>query len=256
MLELWLNMVYIPISINLDDLIQEFGLDGNQIKLLGTELTNRISDKYFAAIKQKVNTTLKSTRGIYLKNLRIETIDDFTKEIILSGWLPNAIESGADTFDMKPGFMKAKNVRISAKGNWYTTIPFLWSPSGNEGTQQAPKNIYQIVKSQSPKPLKESQIPESQALHQIKNLAKGVNAAKLGVSGTYQHKSSIYTGMQKIDNGAISFRRAGAVSDPNSFWHPGLVKQNFFGNALDEISSEIPILADNIIDSFLETQGF
>lgn len=248
--------MFIPIKIDLDDLIEEFGLDGAQIKFLGTELTNRISDKYFAAIKQKANTTLKATRGIYLKNLRIETIDDLTKEIILSGWLPNAIESGANTFDMKPGFMKAKNVRISVKGNWYTTIPFLWSPSGSEGTQQAPKNIYQIIKSQSPKPLKESQIPESQALHQIKNLAKGVNAAKLGVSGTYQHKSSIYTGIQKTDNGAISFRRVGAVSDSNSFWYPGLTKKDFFGTALNEIQNEIPILADQIIDQFLSEQGY
>lgn len=249
--------MYIPIKIDLDDLVQEFGLDGNQIKLLGTELTNRISDKYFAAIKQKVNTTLKATRGIYLKNLRIETINDFTKEIILSGWLPNAVESGADTFDMKPGFMKAKNVKISAKGNWYTTIPFLWSPSGSEGTQKAPKNIYQMVKDQAPKPLKESQIPESQRLHQIKDLAKGINASKVpGAQGIYQHKNSIYTGMQKTDNGAISFRRVGAVSDPNSFWHPGIQKKDFFGKALNEIQIEIPVLADQIIDEFLSAQGF
>lgn len=249
--------MFIPIKINLDDLIQEFGLDGAQIKLLGTELTNRIGDKYFAAIKQKVNTTLKNTRGIYLKNLRIETIDDLTKEIILSGWLPNAIESGANTFDMKPGFMTAKNVKISAKGNWYTTIPFLWSPSGSEGTQKAPKNIYQMVKEQSPKSLRESQIPESQRLHQIKDLAKGINAAKvLGAQGIYEHKSSIYTGMKKIDKGAISFRRAGFASDPNSFWHPGLQKKDFFGTALNEIQNEIPILADQIIDNFLQAQGY
>ena len=69
--------MFIPIKIDLDELVEEFGLDGAQIKLLGTELINRIGDKYFAAIKQKVNTTLKATRGIYLKNLRIETIDDF-----------------------------------------------------------------------------------------------------------------------------------------------------------------------------------
>lgn len=249
--------MFIPIKIDLDNLVQEFGLDGNQIKLLGTELSNRISDKYFAAIKQKVNTTLKATRGIYLKNLRIETIDDLTKEIILSGWLPNAIESGVNTFDMKPGFMKAKNVRISAKGNWYTTIPFLWSPSGSEGIQKAPKNIYQMVKEQIPKPLKESQIPESQRLHQIKNLAKGINAAKtLGAQGIYQHKGSIYTGMKKTDNGAISFRRVGAISDPNSFWHPGIIKKDFFGTALNEIQNEIPILADQIIDEFLSAQGY
>lgn len=249
--------MFIPIKIDLDDLVQEFGLDGNQIKLLGTELTNRISDKYFAAIKQKVNTTLKATRGIYLKNLRIETIDDLTKEIILSGWLPNALESGADTFDMKPGFMKAKNVKVSAKGNWYTTIPFLWSSSGSEGTQKVPKNIYQMVKEQAPKPLKESQIPESQRLHQIKDLAKGINAVNVpGAQGIYQHKNSIFTGMQKIDNGAISFRRVGAVSDKNAFWHPGLTKRDFFGTALNEISNEIPILADQIIDEFLEAQGY
>lgn len=249
--------MFIPIKIDLTEITEEFDLDGNQIKLLGTELTNRITDKYFAAIKQKVNTTLKATRGIYLKNLRIETIDDLTKEIILSGWLPNAIESGANTFDMKPGFMKAKNVKISARGNWYTTIPFLWSPSGSEGTQKAPKNIYQIVKEQAPKSLKESQIPESQRLHQIKDLAKGINAAKvLDAQGIYQHKNSIYTGMQKTDNGAISFRRAGAVSDPNSFWHPGLVKHNFFEKGLQDISNEIPILADQIIDQFLSEQGY
>lgn len=242
--------MFIPIKIDLDELVEEFGLDGNQIKLLGTELTNRIGDKYFAAIKQKVNTTLKTTRGIYLKNLRIETIDDLTKEIILSGWLPNAIESGASEFDMKPGFSKAKNVRISLKGNWYTTIPFSWSKSGGETGQKIPDNIYKIVSKQQ-SPLREHQLPESQRVHQIKQLANG---------GVYQHKNAIYTGMQKkqpeYGNGYVSFRRVGAVSDPYAFWHPGLQKQEFFNKALNDIQSEIPILADKIIDDFLESQGF
>ena len=122
--------MFIPIKIDLDDLVEEFGLDGAQIKILGTELTNSISDKYFAAIKQKVNTTLKAARGIYLKNLRIETIDDFTKEIILSGWLPNALESGISTFDMKPNFMGAKNVKNFSKGklvhNYSIFMVSLW----------------------------------------------------------------------------------------------------------------------------------
>lgn len=239
----------IPIKIDLDDLVQEFDLDGSQIKFLGMELTNRISDKYFAAIKQKVNTTLKSTRGIYLKNLRIETIDDLTKEIILSGWLSNAIESGITTFDMKPGFQTAKNVKISLKGNWYTTIPFLWSKNeGIENKQKLPFEINELVNKQK-SPLKETQIPESQRLHQIKDLARGIGAKDIPkAQGLYQHQNSIYTGIQKTDNGIISFRRVGAIS----FWHPGIVKQDFFGKALDEISSEIPILADKIIDDFIQ----
>lgn len=251
--------MFIPIKIDLDDLVEEFGLDGNQIKLLGNELINGISDKYFSAIKQKVNTTLKATRGIYLKNLRIETIDDLTKEIILSGWLPNALESGQDIFDMKPGFSKAKNVRISAKGNWYTTIPFSWSKSGGEAGQKMPSDVYSIASKQN-SPLRENQLPESRRIHQIKDLAKGINAAKNNVSGFYQHKNSIYTGIQKQNsdygNGYISFRRVGAVSDPNSFWHPGIQKKDFFGKALTDIQDEIPILADKIIDEFLSSQNF
>lgn len=242
--------MFIPIKINLDNLIEEFNLDGAQLKALGIELTNKISEKYFSAIKQKVNSTLKSTRGIYLKNLTIETIDDFTKEIILSGWLPNALEEGYKTFDMKKGFKKAKNVKISVKGNWYTTIPFMWSKSGGETGQKIPDNLYKIIQKQNT-PLKENQIPESQRIHQIKQLANG---------GIYQHKSSIYTGIKKNEQqeggSNISFRRVGEVSDQNSFWYPGLIKYDFFGKALQDISNEIPVLADRIIDEFLDSQGF
>lgn len=250
--------MFIPIKINLNELIEEFGLNENQIKFLGIELTNRISDKYFAAIKQKVNTTLKATRGIYLDNLRIEDIDLLTKEITLSGWLPNAIESGINSFDMKPGFMKAKNIKISVKNNWYSTIPFFWSSSGSEKSKKIPKNINQIINNQTfIKPLKESQIPESQRLHQIKKIAQGINSSNtFNTQDIYQHKNSIFAGIQKIDNGAISFRRVGAVSNPNSFWHPGITKKDFFGKALNEISSEIPILTDKIIDSYLSAQGY
>ena len=86
-----------------------------------------------------------------------------------------------------------------------------------------------MVKEQAPKPLKESQIPESKRAHQIKDLAKGINAAEVpGAKGIYQHKSSIYTGMPpKNGKRCISFRRVGAESDPNAFWHPGFIKKIF-----------------------------
>lgn len=250
--------MFIPIEINLDNLVEEFDLNPTQIKLLGTELINHISDKYFSAIRQRVNTTLRKTRGVYLQNLKIETIDPFTKEIVLTGWLPNALESGVDTFDMKPGFMGAKNVRISAKGNWYTTIPFQWSKSGGEnGGNKIPSNIYQIVKSQNTS-LKSNQIPESSKLQQIKDLAKGIGADKKKIEGTYQHKSDIHIGIQKSKNtnGQVSFRRVGAVSDQNSFWHPGIQQRDFFGKGLMDIEGEIPVLSDKIIDDFLASQGF
>lgn len=243
--------MYIPIKIDLDDLIEEFELNPRQIENLASDLSNEVSNTFFAALKQRVNSTLKSAKGIYLKNLSIQTLDPLTKEIVLSGWLPNAIEEGVSPFDMKAGFQRAKNVKISSKGNWYVSIPFLHSGPNSSGevAKPLPKEIHEVVKKQK-SPLKENQIPESYRLRQIKQIAGG---------GTYQHKSSIYTGLKKNEqsgNGYINFRRVGAVSDVNSFMYPGLQSRDFFGKALLDIENEIPILADKIIDDFLKNQGF
>lgn len=243
--------MYIPIKIDLDDLIEEFELNPRQIENLASDLSNEVSNTFFAALKQRVNSTLKSAKGIYLKNLSIQTLDPLTKEIILSGWLPNAIEEGVSPFDMKAGFQRAKNVKISSKGNWYVSIPFLHSGPNSSGeiAKPLPKEVYEVVSKQK-FPLKENQIPESYRLRQIKQIAGG---------GTYQHKNSIYTGLKKNEqsgSGYINFRRVGAVSDVNSFMYPGLQSRDFFGKALLDIENEIPILADKIIDDFLKNQGF
>lgn len=243
--------MYIPIKINLDDLIEEFELSPSQVFNLGSNLTNELSDTFFSALKQRVNSSLKSARGIYLKNLTIETLDPLTKEIVLSGWLPNAIEQGISPFDMKVGFSKAKNVKISVEGNWYMSIPFLYSTpeSSGETGKSLPTEVHEVVK-KAKSPLKDNQVPESYKLHQIKQIAGG---------GTYQHKNSIYTGLKKNEQGNsayINFRRVGATSDPNVFMHPGIQQKDFFGKSLLDIESEIPILADKIIDDFLANEGF
>lgn len=244
--------MYIPIKIDLNDLIEEFELNPIQIKNLASDLSNEISNTFFAALKQRVNSTLKSAKGIYLKNLSIQTLDPLTKEIVLSGWLPNAINEGVSPFDMKAGFQRAKNVKISSKGNWYVSIPFFHSGPNSSGeiAKPLPKEVHEIVSKQK-SPLRENQIPESYRLRQIKQIAGG---------GTYQHKTSIYTGLKKNEqnggNGYINFRRVGAVSDKNSFMYPGLQSRDFFGKSLLDIENEIPVLADKIIDDFLKNQGF
>lgn len=247
-------MVYIPISINLDNLIEEFDLGPQQVAKLASDLSTNLTNTFMNALKSKVNNTLRATKNIYLRNLSIEQIDDYNKEIVLKGWLPNAIEEGVSSFDMKPGFSKAKNVKISLEGNWYTTIPFLYSKGNavSEGKQNLPKPIQEVMKKAN-LPLQSKDIPESYRLAKIKQIA-----ASLG-GGTYQHKSSIYQGLRqnKQDNNSyINFRRVGAKSDAKAFIYPNLEKKDLFGKALNDISSEIPILADNVINNFLENQGF
>lgn len=240
--------MYFPIKIDLTDLVEEFELDANQIENLGAQLIDSISNTFFNALKIKVNSKLKSARAIYLKGLSMNKIDPLTSEIVLKGWLPNALEEGVSSFDMKEGFSKSDRIKISNDGSWYLTIPFKYSAPNTSGEtgKPLPKEIHDIVKKQKT-PLKESQIPENYNLRQLKELANGKK---------YQHKSSIYEGVKKNNNnGFINFRRVGGKSDPNSWIYPNLEGKNFFQQALDDIDNEIPILADNIINKFIEDIG-
>lgn len=240
--------MYFPIKIDLTDLINEFDLDARQIETLGSQLIDSISNTFYNALKINVNNKLKSARAIYLKGLSLKKLDSLTSEITLSGWLPNALEEGINEFDLKEGFSKSDKIKISSTGDWYLTIPFKHSipSSSGETGKPLPKEIYNIVKKQKT-PLKESQIPESYRVKELKELANGK---------TYEHKSSIYQGVKKSEEGGyISFRRASGNSDPNSWIHPGFEARDFFGQALNDIDREIPILADNIISKFLEDIG-
>lgn len=228
--------MYFPIKIDLDDLVKEFNLDGSQIQKLGAEILNQITDVYYSSLKQKISSSLKNTaRDLYLKGLSIQNLDLLNKEIVLSGWLPNALEEGLSPFDMKTGFSKAKNVKFSKEGKWYMTIKLPFENS------EVPKGIKEKI---SNKPLKENQLPESYTSRKLKETIKG----------TYQHKSSIFTGIQKNNNKSSTFRRVGEQSEQSSFIHPGFVKRDYFNQALTDIQDEIPSLADKIIDEFLNSQ--
>lgn len=235
----------VPIKIDLSNLVEEFDMNVAQIQSLGEELIEKISNNYYSAIRKEVNDNLKSTKNIYLKSLKLEKINLFERELILSGWLPNALENGYPSFDMKIGFLNSKKAKVSKSGIRYLTIPFLWSVNKSEGKKKIPKEIAAILKREN-KPLREIDLPENYRVHEIKNLANG---------GKYQHKNSIYTGLKKTSSqNGISFRRVSENSDTNMFWHPGLQKQDFFGKALRDIQDNIPVLADKVIDNFLNSQ--
>lgn len=229
--------MYIPISINLDNLIEEFDLGPDQVQRLASELTDNLCNTFYSALRQNVNNKLKKTRELYLNNISINNIDDTTKEIVLTGWLPNALEEGISEFDMKEGFQNSQKVKISKEGNWYLTIPI----KGNMSS--VPKEIRNILNNQKTQ-IQQKQLSQNASLQKMKELASGKK---------YQNKSSIYQGMKKNEQGGIdNFRRVGENSDKNAFIHPGFEARNFFQSSLNDIENEIPILADKVIDNFLK----
>ena len=108
--------------------------------------------------REKVQQNLKTTSDEYLRNLSFSVKKD-SVEATLTGWLPVALETGAERFDMKPGLLKGRQSRIipMADGEFRTVSQFSprdswWHPGfqargfGEQVKQEAPAIAEKIFK--------------------------------------------------------------------------------------------------------------
>ena len=259
----------VPINIDLKPLIQKFQVDREEIRPLVTSMLNnitkRIEMEWFRASNSLHGTRAQYQQGIYVKKV------DYNSAIIgLTGVLPNMIEQGCSAFDMKVGFEKSNKkvitLRVDKDGNtksgWYLTIPFRHGSSGALGESQAfsgvmPTDIHKIAGELSGgEHIKKAMLPPKYT----ENL--GSRPKITGHDGvvydTYQHKHSIYEGIQKSQkpnhSGYVSFRRVSDNSDKNSWIHTGIQAHNFLDKAI--MNANLDMVKRNEIDKFLDSLGF
>lgn len=171
-----------------------------------------IRDKWI----QEAQNKLGSQSTMYLAGLDYGSIKypldevGFSGSIQLLGETANALEHGTSAIDMKIGFGKSTKITKTKSGGWYLTVPFRHTQSGKRAMPR------EIAK-------------------QAKKLEPG---GRLSVPGEgdkswtgYQHKSSIYNGLQRIvksyqngktQNQYYTFRRVSNNSAPSSWWKPAL----------------------------------
>lgn len=178
-----------------------------------------IKDRWQTEAQNKLLTT----RPDYLMGLQFNSIqmpfdEPLTGAVVLLGDLPNAIEVGYNSFDMKPGFSKSPRITRKDNGGWFLTIPFRhMTPGAFMYGNSMPKDVYGVAKNLNP--------------YQSGN---GNTRLKWGAKGDaswngYQHKSNKYNGMVRIvksyqnssQSQYMTFRRVSDTSDPNSWHHPG-----------------------------------
>lgn len=174
--------------------------------------------------QQEAQNKLNSTRPLYLQGLNFDSViypdgDDMSGAVQLKGKLPNMIESGYGTFDIKIGFSKSSRKIAKKDGGWYLTIPFRHSTPGSfMYGNPMPKDIYGVAK-------------------KLNGYVKGqTGAGRISQPGVgdvswkgYQRKNKTYDGMVRIvksyqkatQSQYMTFRRVSDKSDPNSWWHPG-----------------------------------
>lgn len=260
------------IDVNIDDLIEEFNLPKNTGDFIVASCVDVVTQEIYRNWQLEATNALKSTRNEYINNLQIINESKYSKTILLTGKLPNMIESGASAFDMKDGFKKSGKVKYSVRtdkqGNvkvsWYLTIPFRQGTPGIVGENTAftsimPQEIYSIVKKFSAKQsLSKGAIPSP---HNIPQSRKEI-VLPTKVFPEYTHKSSIYEGLGKksaaygksIQNYYMSFRRVGENSDPNSWIHRGIQAHNLMKKAI--VNTDVQTVIDNNVDKILENLGY
>jgi hypothetical protein len=72
-----------------------------------TAFKSAIERKY----QEKAQNSLNTSRDKYLAGLTFTLIEDGV-DVEVNGWLPTAIEEGADAFDMKPGLLAGRFSRV------------------------------------------------------------------------------------------------------------------------------------------------
>lgn len=266
------------INIPLQKILKEFEISQTQMneikEVVKDEVVMEIHRNWMNQAKQNLN----QTREGYLRSLMIIDSGRFSGSIVLTGMLPNMIESGCSAFDMKQGFMKSAKVKYNKTGGWYITIPFRMAVPSASGFSSIfsgvlPQEIYDLVKNfsgketmplteirSSPQRLKQKDIPKPYDAPKTRERVIAQNIKR--VYDTYVNKSSIYAGLQRDSkfyektgqSTYNTFRRAGANGDPLSWIHTGLDARNFAEKAVDQ--TNVQLIVDNTVDKMLNEFGF
>ena len=270
-------MATIPdINIDLSGLKSQFlgQISDQQINDLTETCVNLVAQAVFAKWEALARTELHSTLPEYLHNLNIVDKGIFKKQIILTGTVPEMVESGASPFDLKEGFKKsqyvkytipvynAKGKQVHAGGDWYLTIPFRQGVPGIVGqagfANEMPKEIYALmVHRAANSPLNKSEIPHPYDIPRSRAAIYDKETGRV-LYGEYTHKASIYEGLVKksaaykkvIQNTYHSFRRAGANSSPLSWIHRGIEARDLAHKAVEQ--TDVEQIVENATYQFLD----
>lgn len=263
-----------PITIDLSGLGQQFNLGEDVIDSLTETSVNAVTASIYSNWEAIAKKNLHSTLPEYLTNLTQVDKGRFSKQIMLTGKLPNMIEQGASPFDIKEGFKKSdkvkytlpklnkKGTQISPGGSWFLTIPFRIGSPGSLGqagfSKQMPSEVYSIMKKRAAGVgLTAPEIPSPYEVPQSREAIMNEKGGTLFAQ--YEHKNSIYEGVSRREatydavkqNTYGSFRRAGENSDPMSWIHKGFKAGMFSEQAVKE--TDVDTIVENEVTDFLET---
>ena len=259
----------VPIYIDTQTLMEDLVLSEQEARGMMNYVVKSITASYARTWEQEAARNLGAAREEYIKSIVTIDTGQGSGAVILTGWLPNAIEDGWPSFDMKPGLLSGPNAKINEKGIRTNVVPYRWATPGAIGespvfTGKLPEEIHSLVKEKpfvipvtgggyKTEPLKIEEIPKHLATPIVKKVSSLGSEPQNWI--TYKNKNSLYEGISKVadsktgQNRYVSFRKVSDNSDPAAFIHPGFSGEFFAEKSMDDmnIASETGIAIDHYL---------
>jgi len=257
----------IDITLNAGDLQSNYGLSKEEIDGLLDYVAKETAASFAEEWEKAAMNNLHQSRDEYIRNIILVDRGRGIGTVVLTGSLPNKIEQGAGSWDMKPALLSGRGAKQGKNGK-YNTVPFQHAASTSLGenpnfNKPLPKAVNDVIKK------KKQEIPVAGGGRRSEGLKAGeipkpfdvpiTKTVKMPVSGRfveYSHKHSIYEGVTRQkdpktnQNSYFSFRRVSENSDPASWIHPGFVAKNLADLALSTL--DIKSVVDYSTREFLE----
>lgn len=245
----------VPIVINTNDIYSQFDINPESLIDIMDSIAKRLAVGYARQLEIEAQENLHQTRQLYIKNIRLidtgrlegSVMLDYSKHPLIK-----MIEEGASPFDIKQGLLKSPKVKIGKNGGRYITVPFRHGVPTTIGdsdvfNNKMPEKVHDVIKSKAPSiptsgggsrtaGLKLSEIPTEYQTPAKRAEIKDDDGKTLFKE--YEHKTSIYQGMTKQQDGVTgqntyqSFRRVSDNSDPDSWIHGGIEQYDLMNKAL------------------------
>jgi len=250
----------INIDIDTADLSAEFNLSQEDVEGLMQYTIETVTSEFALMWDQEAAQSLMKSRDQYRNALQVDSRGRFTGVVYLNPavWIANAIELGAEPFDMKPGMLSSPKAKTGADGSKYMSIPFRFGTPGALAESSVfagvmPSDIHSsVLKSEKAgTPLQMGSIASKHHMpksHAYRNQLKAIGFDKMK-KGT--KTTSKYAGLQRNARGSgyVNFRRVSEKSDPEAFLHPGVQARHLGDKAYSRL--DIPSSVDEAIDNFL-----
>lgn len=269
----------LPISLNIQPFVQRYNLKQGTASALASSILFQVTKEIYNRWTVEAGKSLRSTRSQYINAINIQNTGKYQNTIILTGKLPNMIESGISAFDLKVGLLEGRNAKISKDGTKYNTVPFRFAAAGSLGENSAfagvmPKVINDLasqldatitqmgMKTQYGGRLEQENLPvpynQRTVRPQIIDANSELNTEQLDA---YQRKFSIFSGLirnQKTYEKAtqstfVTFRRVSSKSPKNAFIHKGIKAYNLADKAIQ--SANIAGVVTEVKNKTLKSLG-